>query len=230
MSFAASFKSVNAAYCMCKRIGTLATQPHHMLILEFNMRCKLCEGTITMMDDFINQVRHEETCSTCTSEKAITAKIIRRCMQMSALSFLTISPKAVSLLLFKIVRLAHCYSVSRLSSEVQVDFGLDFKNNSLWFSLSIVTAEPPFAPYQVCVFNIKLGVIKESGQARRELGRSVEEPEAWLSFLICSTYGMLLCPWNLCQWLGSEEFSHCCCTPKSSLQCIFSGSVLPGLQ
>lgn len=55
-----------------------------------------------MMDDFINQVRHEETCSTCTSEKAITAKIIRRCVQMSALSFLTTSPKAVSLLLFKL--------------------------------------------------------------------------------------------------------------------------------
>lgn len=36
------------------------------------------------MDDLINQVQHEETCSTCTSEKAITAEIILIHTQMSS--------------------------------------------------------------------------------------------------------------------------------------------------
>lgn len=134
ISFAALFKSVNAPYCMCKRIGSLETQTHHMLILEFNICCKLCEGTITMMDDFINQVRHEETCSTCTSEKAITAKIIRRCMQMSALSFLTISPNAIFLLLFKL---------SDWLIVIQpADFRVKFRSTLAWI-LKIIRCDFP---------------------------------------------------------------------------------------
>lgn len=58
---------------------------HHMLILELNMCYKLCDDTVTMMDDSINKVQHEETCCTCTSEKAITAEIILIYAQMSLL-------------------------------------------------------------------------------------------------------------------------------------------------
>lgn len=52
------------------------------------------------MDDFINQVQHEETCPTCTSEKAITAEIILRHTQMSTHSSLSSSPNILCLSLF----------------------------------------------------------------------------------------------------------------------------------
>lgn len=68
-------------------ISTTASPYAHFRI-SYCMCCKRCDGAITMMDGFMNQVQHEETCSTCTSEKAITAKIICRCTQMSALCFL----------------------------------------------------------------------------------------------------------------------------------------------
>ena len=67
---------------------------HHVPSFEFNMRCKLCDAGMTMMDDFIYRSRRKETCSTCTSAQAITAEIILICTQIYAPSSLSSSANA----------------------------------------------------------------------------------------------------------------------------------------
>ena len=80
----------------CSHQNLMRIYLHHMLILKFNMCYILRDVTGTMMDDFINQVQHEEPCSTCSDEKAITAEIILIYTQMPAHASLSERPLSAS--------------------------------------------------------------------------------------------------------------------------------------